>query len=257
MGQKVNPIGFRLGITKPFLSQWFADKKNYSIYFFEDYFLRKMLQEKYEKAGFEEIKILRKIENTLHIIILAEKPDVLVGLKGKNLKSFQNEIKKAIEKYRQSNFFRIISLSKNIQMESNKSLQKLNKNLVKNNSINSKHFSKIKLTLHVVGTSHITASFVGDILVELLEKRTPYRAALNFILKKKIQEKLQGIKIQISGRLNGAEIARSEWIRKGQLPLHTLSANIDYSFKKAYTIYGVLGVKVWIFTSQKIYKKLL
>lgn len=229
MGQKVHPIGFRLGITQTHLSQWFAQKKNYSKYLFEDSFLRKTLQQRFREARFERIEIFRKIDNHLEIFIYAEKPEILVGSKGKDLKNFQQEIKKILVKNRNSPFFQMTFSSK-----------------YKKDSFS---LSDLKVLLHITGCSKINASSIAEFLIELLEKRFPYRAALNRLFKKKLQTKSpeQGIKIQISGRLNGAEIARREWIREGRLPLQTLQATIDYSSKQAHTIYGVLGVKVWVF----------
>lgn len=230
MGQKVHPIGFRLGITQTHLSNWFAKKTNYSKFLFEDNFLRQTLQKRYNQAGLEKIQISRKIENHLEITIFAEKPDILVGANGKNLKLFKQEIQETIENYRQSKFFQMnFWISQDFQT-----------------NIPKKNFN-LKLTLHILGGSSKSASSIADFIIEMLEKRMSYRFALNFLFKKKLQQKPAGIKIQISGRLNGAEIARREWVREGRLPLQTLQANIDYSFKKAYTIYGVLGVKVWIF----------
>ena len=235
MGQKVHPIGFRLGITQPHLSKWFAQKKNYSKYLCEDYFLRKTLQQQFGNAGFDRIEISRKIENHLEIVIYAEKPDIIVGLKGKDLKIFQQNIKQSIEKYRQSKFFQANFFSNNFNRQN-----KTNK-------------SNIRVKLHILGCSITSASSIANFLVELLENRESYRFALNLLFRKKLQKKSEskiiqnGMKIQISGRLNGAEIARREWIREGRLPLQTLQANIDYSYKWAHTIYGVLGVKVWVF----------
>ena len=108
------------------------------------------------------------------------------------------------------------------------------------------------MKLHILGCPITNASSIANFLIELLENRFSYRSALNLLFRKKLQKKpgskiQNGIKIQISGRLNGAEIARREWIREGRLPLQTLQANIDYSYKWAHTIYGVLGVKVWVF----------
>ena len=222
MGQKVHPIGFRLGITKSYLSTWFAQKKNYSKYLFEDHYLRQKLQQQYQNAGFEKIEILRKIDNHLTIVIHVEKPKILVGSQGKNLQNFQQEITKIIEQYR------------------------------KNRTNEFADPANIKVTIQIFGCSQIRASSssIADFLIEFLEKRYSYRYVLNVLLKKKLQ-KLQkkplGIKIQISGRLNGAEMARREWIREGRLPLQTLRSNIDYSSKQAQTIYGILGIKVWVF----------
>lgn len=230
MGQKVHPIGFRLGITQPHLSKWFAQKKNYSKYLCEDNFLRKTLQQQFGNAGFDRIEISRKIENHLEIVIYAEKPDIIVGLKGKDLKIFQQNIKQSIEKYRQSKFFQATFFSNNFNRQ-----KKTNQ-------------SNIRVKLHILGCSNTSASSIANFLIELLENRASYRFALNLLFRKKLKSSIQnGIKIQISGRLNGAEIARREWIREGRLPLQTLQANIDYSYKWAHTIYGVLGVKVWVF----------
>lgn len=237
MGQKVHPIGFRLGITQPHLSKWFAQKKNYSKYLCEDNFLRKTLQQQFGNAGFDRIEISRKIENHLEIVIYAERPDRIVGLKGRNLKLFHQNIKQSIEKYRQSKFFQSTFFSNNFNPQE---------------KANQANPSNIRVKLHILGCSNTSASSIANFLIELLENRASYRYALNLLFRKKLQKKSgfsiqNGIKIQISGRLNGAEIARREWIREGRLPLQTLQANIDYSSKWAHTIYGVLGVKVWVF----------
>nr|YP_009130592.1 30S ribosomal protein S3 [Tydemania expeditionis]CEO91122.1 30S ribosomal protein S3 [Tydemania expeditionis] len=217
MGQKVHPIGFRLGTSKNYLAQWFAEKKHYSKYLLEDYSLRKIISQDYSHTGIEKIEICRKTENYLLIKIYVEKIDILIGRRGEYLKNLHNSLKKSFQ-----------------------------------NQINNDK----KLALYVLGSSPINASAVADFLIQLLEKRVPYRRAIQLLLEKKLNEKKlkkrkiqkpQGIKIQISGRLNGAEIARRYWIREGPVPLQTLIANIDYSCKKAQTIYGVLGIKVWIF----------
>lgn len=216
MGQKVHPIGFRLGKTKSHLSTWYTPKKNYSTYLFEDFFLRKKLYQHYGKAGFEKIEIFRKTDHHLTMMISVEKPKILVGSRGQNLKNFQQEIQTIVQKYRTQ------------------------KNLLQS-SLN------IQVTLHIFGCLNMSASSMADFLIEFLEKRYSYRSAINGLLKKKLKKKPPGMKIQISGRLNGAEIARRTWIREGRLPLQTLRANIDYSSKQAQTIYGLLGVKVWVF----------
>nr|YP_009519466.1 ribosomal protein S3 [Rhipiliopsis peltata]AYC65476.1 ribosomal protein S3 [Rhipiliopsis peltata] len=217
MGQKVHPVGLRLGITQPHLSQWFASKKNYSKYLFEDYFLRKTLLQRYRNAGFEKIKILRKIENHLEITIHVEKPSILVGNKGEDLAVFQQEIKRILQKYQPSQ-------------------------------------NEKKVVLYVLGSSptSASASSMADFLIDLLEKRIPYRIALKLLFQQLPRKKFQkGLKIQISGRLNGAEIARRHWVREGRLPLQTLDAHIDYCLKTAQTIYGILGIKVWVFSDEK------
>lgn len=260
MGQKVHPVGFRLGITQPHLSKWFAHKKIYSKYLCEDAFLRKKLQQQFENARLEKIEISRKTEDHMEIVICAEMPEILVGRKGKNLKNLQQNIKQTIEKYRQSLiwcpkgtvFQAPVIYSNHIHQITGvlpEDLQK-NQSLDQRRSTNAQtpNSSNMKVTLHIMGCSNTNASSIAHFLIEFLERRFSYRFALNVLFRKKLHhEKLQGIKIQISGRLNGAEIARREWIREGRLPLQTLQANIDYSYKQAYTIYGVLGVKVWVF----------
>ena len=287
MGQKVHPVGFRLGITQTHLSQWFAHKKKYSKYLCEDNFLRKKLQQQFENARLEKIEISRKIEGALALVIYAEIPEIIVGPKGKNLKNLQQNIKQTIEKYRQSKLIQATFGSnkpKYIQSLENFQKKKKSKGLALNPPGASKQRpngversaealspsglrlrrsldrkvpssvvepqvqSNIKVTLHILAAKAPNASSIANFLIEFLERRFSYRFALNVLFRKKLQnEKWQGIKIQISGRLNGAEIARREWVREGRLPLQTLQANIDYSYKQAYTIYGVLGVKVWVF----------
>nr|AYC64404.1 ribosomal protein S3 [Pseudochlorodesmis sp. HV01306b] len=219
MGQKVHPIGFRLGMTQSHLSTWFAQKKNYSNYLFEDHFLRKTLYQHYGRAGFEKIEIFRKTEQQLTMMISVQNTKILVGSTGQKLKNLQQKIKKIVHHYRQQ----------------------------KNGLPSSAPLPNMKVTLHVFRCSHMSASSLADFLIDLLEKRYPYRVALNTLFRYKLSTKPPGLKIQISGRLNGAEIARREWIREGRLPLQTLRAHIDYSSKQAQTIYGLLGVKVWVF----------
>lgn len=208
MGQKVHPIGFRLGTPSYHLSHWFASKKNYSKYLFEDYFLRDHLIKCYRNAGFEKIEIFRKIENHLEIRIYCREPSSLIGNKGENATSFQKEIKQIL-------------------------------------NLNQSKPSKKKVFLYVLKSSPTSASAIADFLIDLLERRIAYRKAL-----KKLQQRpdqpYQGFKVQISGRLNGAEIARRHWLISRKLPLQTLDANIDYCCKQAQTIYGLLGVKVWV-----------
>lgn len=248
MGQKVHPVGFRLGITQNHLSKWFAYKKIYSKYLCEDYFLRKKLQQQFETARLEKIEISRKIEGALALVIYAEIPEIIVGPKGKNLKNIQQNIKQTIEKYRQSKLFRATFYSNHKEFRQSLDNFQKKKSYKVQPGLGPQEFqSNIKVTLHILAAKAPNASSIANFLIEFLERRFSYRFALNVLFRKKLHEKLQGIKIQIAGRLNGAEIARREWVREGRLPLQTLQANIDYSYKQAYTIYGVLGVKVWVF----------
>lgn len=230
MGQKVHPIGFRLGQIQNHSIQWFAtSKKEYSKFLLEDQFIRQLLL-KYSKT-IHQIQIIRQFENHIKIIISGENPYNVLG--SKNLKEFKNFIKKNIQKYR--------------------------KNTSLYHYLNINYPTRIlspKLTLLIISCK-LNASFIAQYLVNLFEKRYTLKAAIKklfrffreqgqkkYLLSKDLRYK--GLKIKISGRINGTEIARSESIRKGCLPLHTLNMNIDYSFKKASTIYGILGIKVWL-----------
>lgn len=263
MGQKVHPIGFRLGQTQTHSSQWFATKNNYSQFLLEDHFIRQMLL-KYSKR-IDKIQIIRKLgaaSSHIEIIIYTYTMGVPYNFLGfLSLTQFSNLIKENIYKYRQSQFYQT-HFGKNAPKEGVSQL------------------TPPKLTLRIL-SSQLNGSYIAQFLVYKLEKRTSYRRAINEFYrvlnynykkrkrKRKHQKKrwspgsksiispgdrggvhrpeYDGLKIQISGRLNGAEIARSEWVREGRLPLQTLNAHIDYSFKKASTIYGILGVKVWVF----------
>nr|YP_009519565.1 ribosomal protein S3 [Udotea argentea]AYC65572.1 ribosomal protein S3 [Udotea argentea] len=210
MGQKVHPLGFRLGVSKMHLSQWFAEKKDYSEYLLEDNRLRKTIQERYTRI--EKIEIFRQLDNHLEIKIFAENINFFRNFK------FRQEIKKILL------------------------FQKYKKTILTN----------IKLYMLRNCTNQPSASLIANFIVNLLEKRNSYRQAFKLLFKKKLKGKqFRGLKVQVSGRLNGAEIARREWIKKGGLPLQTLNANIDYIFKQAYTIYGILGIKVWVFYGTK------
>lgn len=257
MGQKVHPIGFRLGQTQTHSSQWFATKNNYSQFLLEDHFIRQMLL-KYSKK-IDQIQIIRKLgaaSSHIEIIIYAytmSSPYNFLGFL--SLTQFSNLIKENIYKYRQSQFYQT-HFGKNAPKE----------------GVSQSQLTPPKLTLRI-RSSQLNGSYIAQFLVNRLEKRIPYRVAINqfyrALNKRKHQKKrwssaskpvispgdrggvrhpeYDGLKIQISGRLNGAEIARSECVREGRLPLQTLNAHIDYSFKKALTIYGILGVKVWVF----------
>lgn len=223
MGQKVNPLGFRLGITRKHRSQWFVKDSQYSQLAVEDFFLRKNIVSSFADAGITEITIQRKLDQ-IQIEIRTARPGVLVGRDGSRLEELRKDLEKQLKKFRKNNFY----FYKNTFPEG---------------------FEKPQIALHVTKLSQpdIEAAFVADFLVEQLQKRIPFRRAMKQALQRVQRARVKGIKIQISGRLNGAEIARSEWIRDGRVPLQTLRANIDYSYQTAKTIYGIIGIKVWIF----------
>nr|YP_009105865.1 ribosomal protein S3 [Microthamnion kuetzingianum]AIT94725.1 ribosomal protein S3 [Microthamnion kuetzingianum] len=234
MGQKVHPLGFRLGIIQKHRSQWFAKTSNYSQLIIEDNLLRKTILERFWKAGIVDIKIERKVDQ-IKIELRAARPDILVGRDPKNLETLRKDLEEELKNHQAE---RISITSKISRLHT-----KLNSNELK---------GQIAISITKLTTPNLEAAFLAELLVEQLEKRIPFRRAVKQVLKRAKQARVKGIKIQVSGRLNGAEIARSEWVREGRVPLQTLRADIDYSFKTAKTIYGLLGIKIWIFKGEKL-----
>lgn len=208
MGQKVNPNGFRLGITQTHLSNWFEDKKNYSNIINEDFIIRNTITHflKQEQLRFSNIIINRHLENQL----------VLVYISTLDIKQ-------------------ILDIN----------LEKLEKNLKK---VLKKNF---KIIPKIIEEEQKDATLIGLKIVECLCNRIPFKRAIKTTLTECREAGVLGIKIQVSGRLNGVEIARSEWRRIGCVPLHTLKAKINYSYQTAQTIYGIIGVKVWLFLGEE------
>ncbi|WCR59923.1 MAG: 30S ribosomal protein S3 [Wolbachia endosymbiont of Ctenocephalides felis wCfeF] len=203
MGQKVNPIGFRLKInTNTWDSIWYANK-DYKEKLHQDLSIRSYINESFKHAGLSKIIIERKVD-LVSVTIHSSRPGVIIGKKGLDIEKVKHKI---AEK-------------------------------VKNN-----------VEVNVVGIKRpeVDAALISNSIAQQLEKRVSFRRAM----KKAIQSCLRmgggGIKVSCSGRLGGAEIARTEWYKEGRLPLHTLRANIDYAFCEAKTIYGIIGVKVWVY----------
>lgn len=271
MGQKVHPIGFRLGITKKHTSQWFAKTNTYPQLVVEDYFLRKFLVEKFFDAGIESIKIQRKLDQ-IKIEIHAIRPGVLIGRDRKNLEQIRIILEQQVKKYRLKNFnvinnstFSIFQLQSKLacskhlfETDSQFSLQtktQFKTKLDKNENLDTQlpltiHSARISLHIIKLADPNTKANSVADFIVERLEKRKTFRSAMKQAVGRCKRSRVKGLKIQVAGRLNGAEIARTEWVRQGRVPLHTLKADIDYGYKTAKTIYGILGIKVWIFNGE-------
>ena len=236
MGQKVHPLGFRLGITRPHYSQWFAKPKEYPELLIEDHFLRQKIVQKFSEAGIVSITIQRKVDQ-VQIEICAARPRVIVTFGGQNLDRLKQFLLNNL-RTRLNNSF---SFYKKCQEGGHRTPTRPN----------------IKLAISIVklANPNTSAGFLSDFLVEQLEKRIPFRRAMKSAVQRAQRAQIKGIKIQVSGRLNGAEIARSEWLRKGQVPLQTLRANVDYSFRTANTIYGLLGIKIWTFQGSSFLKQ--
>ena len=214
MGQKTHPLGFRLGITQEHKSIWFADFNQYATILKEDDKIRTYL------------KTLAKANSISNVRI--------------NRNSLNDQIQLNIDTGKPGVLIGELGLG----------LENLLKNLKKLLP------SDRQLTINIFEVEQVdlNAALLGDLVVEQLEKRVAFRRAIREALQRAQRQNVNGIKIQVSGRLNGAEIARSEWIREGRVPLQTLRADIDYATREAHTIYGVLGIKVWLFKNEILAK---
>ena len=224
----MNPLCFRLGVTQRHSSQWFAKKTTYSELVMEDHFLRKLITstEQFSKAGIRSISIERRGEK-LDIEMVVAQPRVLTLSRGQNLEKWREEWSEKIVRRREQS-------------------KRLNSELVTFGEA-----EVVDLSLKVVKVKNPTAwaPSIAASLVNQLEERIPFRRAMKSVLRRArvTHGEVKGIKIQVSGRLNGAEIARTEWLREGRVPLQTLRARVDYSHTTAQTKYGLLGIKVWVF----------
>lgn len=205
MGQKVNPIGIRLGIVKDWNSKWYA-KKNYATLLNQDINLRKYLKKKLMSAAVSRICIERPAKNAV-VTIYTARPGVLIGKKGGGIEALRNEIA--------------------VQLG-----------------------VPVHLNIEEVRKPELDATLVAETIAQQLEQRVMFRRAMKRAVTSALKSGAKGIKICVSGRLGGAEIARSEWYREGRVPLHTFRADIDYGTAESKTTYGIIGVKVWIFKGE-------
>lgn len=205
MGQKIHPIGLRIGIIKPWLSNWFAIKE-YAALLAEDDKLRKFIKKKLYQAGVSRIAIDRKAQQ-VNITIVAAKPGMIVGRGGQGIDELRKELTALVQK-------------------------------------------RIQIDVVEVAKIDADAQLVAESIAQQLEKRVVFRRALKQAIQRSMRSGVLGIKVAVSGRLGGAEIARTEWSKEGRIPLHTLRADIDYGFAEADTIMGIIGVKVWIFKGE-------
>jgi len=211
MGQKIHPIGFRLGVTAGWKSRWF-DSRNFQKTLREDVEVREFVTKKWKAAGIADVHIERSA-NTLRIIIETSRPGVLIGRGGTGVEDLTRVMK--------ARFFRGRKVD-------------------------------LKIDIVEVKSPDENASLVAQSVAEQLEKRMPFRRVLEGTIENVMKQRdVKGAKIEISGRLGGAEMSRREWTSKGEIPLHTLRADIDFSRAEARTTYGVIGVKVWINKGEK------
>lgn len=206
MGQKVHPIGMRLGIVTDWSSKWFALSKDYARMLNEDIAVRKYLKKRLSHASVSRIQIDRPASNA-NITIHTARPGLVIGRKGEDIDALRKEV----------------SAMMNVP---------------------------VHISIEEIRKPEMDAQLVAEAIAQQLEKRIMYRRAMKRAVQNSMRLGAGGIKVNVGGRLNGAEIARSEWYREGRVPLHTLRANIDYGFAEANTTYGVIGVKVWIFKGE-------
>ena len=206
MGQKVHPNGIRLGITKPWISTWYADKSDYANNLTSDSEVRKFLEKNLKQASVSKIVIERPAKS-IRVTIHTARPGVVIGKKGEDVEKLRNAVAKLTGLPAQINIAEIRK-------------------------------------------PELDAKLVAEGIASQLERRVMFRRAMKRAVQNAMRLGAKGIKVEVSGRLGGAEIARSEWYREGRVPLHTFRADIDYATSEAATTYGIIGVKVWIFKGE-------
>ncbi|MFC1505266.1 30S ribosomal protein S3 [Thermodesulfobacteriota bacterium] len=209
MGQKVNPIGLRLGIVKTWESRWYAGKK-YADYIFEDYNIRRFIKKKLYHAGISRIEIERSAKR-VRLRIYTARPGIVIGKKGSEIELLKKDLESLVSQ-------------------------------------------EILIDIQEVPKPEINAQLVAENVALQIERRVAFRRAMKRGVSSAMRFGAQGVKIICSGRLGGAEMARTEWYREGRVPLHTLRADIDYGFIESKTTYGIIGVKVFIFNGEVLTK---
>ena len=206
MGQKVNPIGFRLAVKKNWSSKWFSNSKNFAGLLLNDIKVREFLNKKLINAAVSKIVIERPAKNA-KITIYSARPGIVIGKKGEDIETLRSSLQ---------NLMGI----------------------------------PVQLNIEEVRKPEIDATLIAQSIAQQLEKRVMFRRAMKRAMQNAMRLGAQGIKIKSAGRLNGIEIARTEWYREGRVPLHTLRADIDYGTARAQTTYGIIGIKVWVFKGE-------
>ena len=212
MGQKVNPIGFRLGINRSWDSIWYAKKNDYGKFLIEDYKIRQYIRKNIINAGVSEI-IIERSSKKCSVSIHTSRPGFVIGKKGADIEKIKNKISKITD-------------------------------------------SEVYVNIKEIKKPELNAYLVAENIAQQLVKRIAYRRAMKRAMQSTMRLGAKGIKVCVSGRLAGNEIARSEWLREGSIPLHTLRANLDYSESEALTTYGIIGVKVWIYKGEIFEKEI-
>lgn len=209
MGQKVHPIGMRLGIVKDWTSKWFAESRDYANFLNEDMMVRAYLKKKLSQASVSRIQIERTAGRA-NITIHTARPGLVIGKKGEDIERLRKDVTKMMA------------------------------------------LPKVHINIEEIRKPELDAQLVAEAIAQQLERRIMFRRAMKRAVGNTMRIGALGIRVNVAGRLNGAEIARTEWYREGRVPLHTLRADIDYGFAEAATTYGIIGVKVWIFKGEVI-----
>jgi small subunit ribosomal protein S3 len=207
MGQKINPVGFRLAVNKNWSSRWYANTKNFAPMLAEDIKVRDFLKRKLAHASVGRVLIERPAKDA-RITIFSARPGVVIGKKGEEIEALKAELR------------RIMGVQ------------------------------QVHVNIEEIRKPEIDAQLIADSIAQQLEKRIMFRRAMKRAMQNAMRLGAQGIKIMSAGRLNGIEIARTEWYREGRVPLHTLRADIDYGLGEAKTSYGVIGIKVWVYKGE-------
>jgi small subunit ribosomal protein S3 len=210
LGQKVNPLGFRLGVIKSWDSQWFAGK-DYAAFIEDDYKIRQFLKNKLYHAGISKIEIERWAKR-IRLRIYAARPGIVIGKKGSEIEQLKKELEKMVPQ-------------------------------------------EVVIDIQEVRKPEVDAQLVAENVALQIVRRVAFRRAMKRGVSSAMRFGAQGIKVCCSGRLGGAEMARTEWYKEGRIPLHTLRADIDYGFTAARTTYGIIGVKAWIFHGEILEKE--
>jgi len=206
MGQKVQPIGFRLGVVKDWNARWYGNKRQYANHLTTDLQVREFLNKRLANAALSKIVIERPAQN-MNVTLYTARPGIVIGKKGEDIEKLRAELTRMVN-------------------------------------------MPVQVGVEEVRKPELDAKLVAESIAQQLEKRVMYRRAIKRAIQNTMRLGAQGIKIMVAGRLNGAEIARTEWTREGRVPLHTLRADIDYDVAEANTTYGVIGIKVWIFKGE-------
>lgn len=205
MGQKVHPLGFRLGVTETWSSRWYK-KKGYAEQLHQDFFLRDYVSKRLAGAGISTVDIERAA-NRVKINVRTARPGLVIGKKGKDIEDLRSELRRVVDR-------------------------------------------DVSINIIEVRKADLDANLVAQNVANQLVRRVAFRRTLKDSISKAMRMGAEGIKVSVSGRLGGADIARCEWSREGRVPLHTLRAKIDYGVAEALTTYGLIGVKVWIFRGE-------